>query len=108
MEWCYFACGFISASLIAVGVYKIYCFLQTKFMSRKWYKVDKIVSSPTAGIWLVDFLHDDGTKAYGYCKKEPPAGVDVKNLKVYVKHMNTKICLYHVYWEIFDSKEGLN
>jgi len=98
----YFVGGFISASLIAVGIYKLYCYFQRKFMSKKWYQVAKIEPSPTKGVWLVDFLHDDGSKAYGYCKKEPPADVDIKNLRVYVKHFNNQICLYHVHWEIFD------
>ena len=102
MEWCYFVCGFLSAFLFVVVAYKIYRFLEGKFIVKKWYRVDKIVPSPTVGIWLVDFLHDDGSKAFGYCKKEPPADVPIERIKVYVKHMNTKICLYHVYWEVFD------
>ncbi|MBQ8436475.1 MAG: hypothetical protein IJX20_02360 [Alphaproteobacteria bacterium] len=102
MEIMYFLGGFVTASLIGVCICKFYCHFQRKFMSRKWYQVDKIVPTLAKDMWLVDFLHDDGGKAYGYCKKEPPADVDVKNLRVYVKHFNNHICLYHVHWEIFD------
>ncbi len=97
----YFLCGFVTALLLFICLCRIYGGLCRKFQAKKWYQVSKIVSSPTQGIWLVDFLHDDGGVGCGYCKKEPPANVDVKNLKVYVKHFNTKICLYHVHWEVF-------
>ena len=91
--------GFGTALFLVILGYAVNRLLVPKFFEQKWYKVLSVKPTATPGIWAVVFEFADYHVA-GYCKKQPPEGIEPDKLMVRIKNFNTKINLYLVIWEI--------
>lgn len=94
-----FILGILATLFVLAWIQKILQFIKRKLGGNNWYQVIGFCKDLSReGYWFVDYKFGNHI-VRGYVKKEPPRDINVKDLRVRVKHTNLKNGMHHLFWE---------
>lgn len=94
-----FTLGILATLFVLAWMQRILQIIKRKLGGNNWYPVEGFYKDQSReGYWFMDYKFGDQI-VRGYVKKEPPREIDVKDLRVRIKHSNLKNGMHHLFWE---------